>query len=336
MMAHNIHLQLPKGITKTISNQNDSYAQTLPARITKAASKQTYYTIRFLVDRERILNAYRTYAYFRWVDDWLDQNDSEQAERITFLERQHTIIDSCYRGEYPFDLTPEEDMIVSLIQSDNEPNSGLKIYIYHMMKVMDFDSCRKGKLISEEELIQYTRSLSIAVTEAMHYFIGHNQPTSHGESRYLSVIAAHIAHMLRDTCEDIDAGYINIPQEFLSTHGIGPEAIESESYREWVKERIQLARFFFKTGEEYLGHIKNLRCRIAGYAYMARFVGILDTIEKEGYQLRSTYPERKSLQAWLRILRFVLAGALRRSTMDQFTVSCESDISHFLGDVSIS
>ena len=40
--------------------------------ITKAASKQTYYTIRFLVDRERVEDAYRAYAYFRWVDDVLD------------------------------------------------------------------------------------------------------------------------------------------------------------------------------------------------------------------------------------------------------------------------
>ena len=40
--------------------------------ITKAASKQTYYTIRFLVDRERVDDAYRAYGYFRWVDDVLD------------------------------------------------------------------------------------------------------------------------------------------------------------------------------------------------------------------------------------------------------------------------
>ena len=49
-------------------------SQALAASITKAASKQTYYTIRFLVDRERVKNAYRAYAYFRWVDDTLDED----------------------------------------------------------------------------------------------------------------------------------------------------------------------------------------------------------------------------------------------------------------------
>ncbi len=42
------------------------------ATLTKIASKQTYYTIRFLVDRARVEDAFRAYAYFRWVDDVLD------------------------------------------------------------------------------------------------------------------------------------------------------------------------------------------------------------------------------------------------------------------------
>ena len=38
---------------------------TLAESITWAASKQTYLTIRYLVDRDRVADAYRTYAYFR-------------------------------------------------------------------------------------------------------------------------------------------------------------------------------------------------------------------------------------------------------------------------------
>jgi len=44
----------------------------LASATTKSASRQTYYTIRFLVDRQRVEDAYRAYAYFRWVDDVLD------------------------------------------------------------------------------------------------------------------------------------------------------------------------------------------------------------------------------------------------------------------------
>ena len=49
--------------------------QNLAASITRAASKQTYYTVRFLVDRGRVADAYRAYAYFRWVDDTLDSDN---------------------------------------------------------------------------------------------------------------------------------------------------------------------------------------------------------------------------------------------------------------------
>ena len=51
----------------------------IASSITKAASKQTYYTIRFLVDRERVDDAYRAYGYFRWVDDTLDAESSSGA-----------------------------------------------------------------------------------------------------------------------------------------------------------------------------------------------------------------------------------------------------------------
>ena len=47
-------------------------SQALAAAITKAASKQTYYTICLFVDREHVDDAYRAYGYFRWVDDVLD------------------------------------------------------------------------------------------------------------------------------------------------------------------------------------------------------------------------------------------------------------------------
>ncbi|HWQ83615.1 MAG TPA: hypothetical protein VN363_03560 [Anaerolineales bacterium] len=45
----------------------------LASQITRAASQQTYLTIRLLADPGQADDAYRAYAYFRWVDDWLDE-----------------------------------------------------------------------------------------------------------------------------------------------------------------------------------------------------------------------------------------------------------------------
>jgi phytoene/squalene synthetase len=288
-------------------------SQTLAVAITKTASKQTYYTIRLFVDRERADDAYRAYGYFRWVDDVLDADvpvgedagprpmlsEVEAAEKIAFVNRQKALLEACYRGEVPDDVYAEEQMLVDLVRHDTEQNSGLKSYLRNMMNVMIFDAHRRGQIISQEELSEYTRMLATAVSEALHYFIGHDKPTPYHETRYLAVTAAHITHMLRDAIEDAEAGYFNVPRGYLQTHGISPQDVESWAYRAWVCQRVELARIYFKVGREYTAKVKSLRCRLAGYAYTARFEWMLRAIERDNYCLRAEYPERKSLWAGL-------------------------------------
>jgi hypothetical protein len=187
----------------------------LPALITRASSKQAYYTIRLLVDHDRRLAAYRAYAYFRWVDDRLDRPASGRSERLGFLARQAALVACARRGQRRSDLTREEQLIADLIWSDDRPTSGLHSYIDHMMAVMAFDARRRGRWVTEDELDRYTRHLSIAVTDALHYFIGHASAPPCSESRYFPAMAAHITHMLRDTVEDTALGYFNVPRELL-------------------------------------------------------------------------------------------------------------------------
>jgi phytoene/squalene synthetase len=285
--------------------------QILADSITKAASRQTYYTIRYLVDRDRVADAYRAYAYFRWVDDTLDANPSlsgaagevEAQKRTCFLARQKTLLEKCYRAEAIQDATPEEQMLIDLVGHDDEKNSGLQSYLYNMMQVMEFDARRRGRWISQTELDQYTRWLATAVTEAMHYFIGHccYAARPHDETRYLAVTAAHITHMLRDTFDDVQAGYYNIPGEVLEANNIQAEDIHSKAYCDWVRNRVKLARKYFQAGRGYLARVKNPRCRLAGFAYTARFEWLLDTMEREDYFLRPEYTERKSFSTGLRM-----------------------------------
>jgi phytoene/squalene synthetase len=280
----------------------------IASSITKAASKQTYYTVRFLADRERREDAYRAYGYFRWVDDILDSDSGTVAERTAFLERQKSLLESCYRGEWPWDVDYEEQMLIDLIKHDQEKNSGLQAYLRNMMEVMDFDTRRRGRIISQAELNDYTRWLAIAVTEALHYFVGHDDFTPHDETRYLAVYAAHIVHMLRDTVDDAAVGYYNIPREVLEASAIKPLDVQSEAYRTWVKSRVNLARKYFEAGKRYFARVQNLRCRLAGIAYMARFEWLLDTIEREGYSLRPQYNEKRSLGTGLKMSRLVVSS----------------------------
>jgi len=274
---------------------------TIAESITKSASKQTYYTIRFLVDRERIDDAYRAYAYFRWVDDTLDAETMTCSKRSAFFVQQKSLLEKCYRGEIPWDVDIQEQMLIDLLQSDPEKNSGLYSYLYNMMEVMEFDTKRRGRLISQVELNEYTRWLATAVTDNLHHFIGHGEFAPQDETRYLAVSAAHITHMLRDTYDDVQSGYYNVPREILESNHIGPQDLHCDAYRAWVKSRVQLAREYFKAGRDYFSRVQNARCRLACFAYIARFDWLLDTIEKEGYRLRPQYDERKSARNGLRM-----------------------------------
>lgn len=200
--------------------------------------------------------------------------------------------------------------LVELVEHDHEKNSGLQTYLRNMMLVMDFDANRRGRLISQAELNEYTYWLASAVTEAMHYFIGHEAFSPQDETRYLAVSAANITHMLRDTFDDVQAGYYNIPREVLEANHIGPRDVHSAAYRAWVKSRVQLAREFFKAGKGYLGRVQDPRCRLAGFAYTARFEWLLGTVEREGYVLRPAYHERKSLGTGLRMSWLALSSML--------------------------
>ncbi len=265
-----------------------------PESVTHAASTQTFFTIRLLADETRRHQAYEAYAYFRWLDDALDRPEHSAVDRIALAARQADLIERAYAGASPTQLGIEERWLTHLIGSDPDPTSGLATYIRRLFSVMDFDARRRGRLISAAELDAYTLDLAIGVTEAMHYFIGHDKPAPQGAWRYRAVIGAHITHMLRDTVDDLAAGYYNIPREVLTAHGLAPNDVDSAPYRAWVATRVQTARACFADGRAYLAGVPCRRCRVAGFAYLRRFEQVLDVIERDKYRLRPSYPESLS------------------------------------------
>jgi phytoene/squalene synthetase len=300
------------------SNEENAYmtqnSADLARAFTWAGSKQTYYTIRLMVDRDLVDDCFRAYGYFRWADDIVDAADaaasadaassggaSAQCDdgRVSFIRRQRELIERLYRNERSDDFTPEEEMVADLIAHDRGENSLLGSYIRNFLAVIEFDAYRRGRLISQAELTWYSDCLGKATTDGILHFIGNGHPYPAGEARYLGATAAHIVHMLRDMLEDTADGCINIPREYLEVHGIGPDDVDSPAFRAWVRGRVELAREYLRQGKCYLDDLHVLRCKIAGYWYCARYEGVLDTIECDGYLLRAEYKKRRKLSAWL-------------------------------------
>ncbi len=298
----------------------------LARSITRASSKQSYYTARLLVDKDLVDDCCRAYGYFRWADDMVDASASADAgasddvpsqssdERIAFIRRQRELIDRLYRNERPDGLTPEEEIVAVLIRHDRGENSGLQSFIRNFLAILEFDAARRGRLISQQELTWYSNRLGKAVTDAIQYFIGNGHPYPAADNRYLGATAAHITHMLRDFVLDTADGYVNIPREYLEAHGIAPEDVDSPPFRAWVRDRVEQARQYFCEGKRYLDELEVLRCKIAGYWYCARFEGVLDAMERDGYVLRTVYDERHKLSTWLRMAWLAVSITLRHIT----------------------
>jgi phytoene/squalene synthetase len=275
---------------------------TLARSITWKGSKQTYFTTRLLVDHDLVEDCYRAYAYFRWADDVIDGEEKttwSRDQRIEFINRQRTLIEQCYQDQSPNEQTPEEKILVDLIIQDRRANPGLKSFIRNFLALLEFDAGRRGRFITQEELTWYSNCLATAVTDGIHYFIGNDYSVPWKEQRYDAVFAAHVVHMLRDMVADIEAGYINIPREYIDAQHLKPGNVKNPQFRAWVQNRVELARSYLRSGKQYLDGLEILRAKIAGYWYCARYTGILDAIERDGYVLRREY--KRSLLSWIQI-----------------------------------
>jgi len=266
--------------------------------ITWAGSKQSYLTARLLADRDLVDDCLRAYAYFRWADDVVDISLQSGAERTAFIARQKMLIENLYRGDRSADLRPEEEMLADLIAHDRGPDSGLRSFIFNFMAVIEFDARRNGRLVTRWELSAYTAWLATAVMDGIQYFIGNGHPYPKTADRTLAVVGAHLVHMLRDTLEDLPAGFVNVPAEDIQGRGIRLEEVESESFRLWVGEQVERARVCLQAGKRYSDSLEVLRCKLAGAWYCARFEWFLNAIQRDGYRLRRTYPERHNLAVW--------------------------------------
>jgi phytoene/squalene synthetase len=278
-------------------NDTASLAQS----ITGGASKQTYYTIKFMVDKDLVDHAYRAYAYFRWVDDVVDIHAASKAERSEFIQRQKSLIGGLSAGKRFAALRDEERLALDVLQECADPQGDLKSYFEKTIAVIEFDARRRGRFISGRELSWYSTMLAEGVMHAVHHFIGHRCRYPLTPDRTHAALGAHVAHMLRDAHEDVEDGIFNIPWEYLEKHRIEPTDFDSMAYRQWVEEQVRLSWAYMASGKRYLQAVENLRCRIVGHWYSARFVNVLRAIEKDHHLLRREYPEQKNRSAWLRM-----------------------------------
>lgn len=251
----------------------------LAKTITRHSSRQTYLTIKLLVNRHLQADCYKAYAYFRWLDDQVDDVLAAQKDRMEFIIKQKQLIANAYQNLTPKIENAEEQLILDLIQSNPLPNTKLANFIKNFFAIIEFDAYRKGRAITQTEYLWYTQTLGQAVTECIEYFMEVANPPKSAD-HYKAAIASHITHILRDFEEDQLQGYFNKPQD-------------NQNNQEWVKDQVKQARIYFRQGKEYINTLQSWRVKLVATWYCNRFEWILDTIENDRYHLRYNYYPKK-------------------------------------------
>ena len=121
----------------------------LARSITWTSSKQTFLTAWLLVDRDLVddcMPRLRLFPLGRRYDRYLFQN--LQPDEKSLYERQKKLVDDLYHGRLPQDLCPEEEMLAELVAHDRGRDGGLNSFIHNFMAVIEFDTQRKGRLVT--------------------------------------------------------------------------------------------------------------------------------------------------------------------------------------------
>jgi phytoene/squalene synthetase len=222
------------------------------------------------------------YTYLRTVDDRIDTMEHTPQDKKRYLSEQRELIDDLYAG----DVQHGTSVIAQLVRYDRSHNNTLRPFIEGMMDVFEFDASRQYKIVSEQELLDYSLALGSAYTQLLIRFV---EPRYRVQEENVQLAhACHLSHILRDFPEDLKLGYINIAKQDIDTYHIDP-TVQNENFRKWLKDRIITIAEKFKKGKVKLDRIPILRIKIIARLYCFRYEAVLQQIEDADYQLQAAY-----------------------------------------------
>ena len=192
-------------------------------------------------DKREFLNL--CYAYFRLVDDFIDNPNIPLTERKEFIDRQKQIIKLHQAKESYEPRIIEEYYLFYFIEFALQNNLDILVEnIYNMIDTFSWDVDRlfDDGIFSEDQLYNYSRLQSEAVQSILSYFMSDKDPKDFNhENLELSIINTKML-MLRDLEEDLDMGFINISREDIEKYDLNIQNLkEDENLNVWIKDQVQ-------------------------------------------------------------------------------------------------
>lgn len=259
-------------------NIKDGYE--LAFKITKKDATAFYFASRFL-PRDKRCAAFCVYSVCRASDDAVDINAGILKEQN--LNELKERISSVYENR---------DLGQNLLLAFRETEENYKIpqrYFDELFEGMRMDLF-KNRYASFGELYDYSYKVAGVIGLIMLKIFGCDNPEAQRHAVDLG-IAMQLTNILRDIKEDFARGRIYLPKDEMEKYAISERDIEGErvddNFKALLQFQIKRARDYYNNSKAGIKMIKGLRSRFVVCAMKDIYAGILDAIEKNGYDVFS-------------------------------------------------
>ncbi|KAK8707329.1 hypothetical protein V6N13_058390 [Hibiscus sabdariffa] len=254
----------------------------LCSSVTLTISAGSFAPSTLLMTKERQKAIWAIYVWCRRTDELVDGPNAGYMSSAV-LERWEDRLEDIFEGR-PYDM-------LDAALSDTVFNFPLDIKPFRdMIEGMRMDT-RKSRYKSFQELYLYCYYVAGTVGLMSVPVMGIAPESSvsahtiYNAALYLG-IGNQLTNILRDVGEDASRGRVYLPQDELAQFGLSDKDVFSrkvtDAWRDFMKEQIIRARFFFNLAEEGASQLdKDSRWPV--WSSLILYRKILDAIEENGY-----------------------------------------------------
>lgn len=276
----------------------------LARAITKQYAKTFYFASRFLKTDKRNA-AYAVYAICRISDETVDNAAGGSSEQS--LEKLEKNIAAAYNQTVP------DNAILSAFRQTVEKYKIPQEYFRELIAGMYLD-LRKNRYKNFVELYDYCYKVAGVVGLAILQIFGYNDQKAKDYAVDLG-IAMQLTNILRDIKEDFYRGRIYLPEDEMSRFGVTENDISegriSDNLKALLKFHISRAREYYANYKSGIKMIDGANSRFVVCAMADIYSGILDSIEKDNYDIFSRRAHVGILSKVTAVLKIILKGEYR-------------------------
>jgi phytoene/squalene synthetase len=196
----------------------------------------------FLIDKPKRDYLNLCFTYLRWTDDIVDNPELPVEQKKKFIEHQKDLISLSISKESFKPSGIEEACLFYFAEYAISVNNIILLdEVKNMVEAMCMDVKRlEGSgIFSNEELEHYINLMSKSIFTILYNFIAF-PGFEYRKEFYLGSKFNTIALMIRDLVEDINAGFINIPEEDINRYKLDVRNLQKDkNFPLCLAERIK-------------------------------------------------------------------------------------------------